>query len=218
MLSLGLLMSGLICIYLLGFTGDKESKRSGAATEHAPPHTDPAPAPKSDTPPVDRPKQDEIGDSAQRAAPTKAERERRRRMLQERFPSPSAAPDELAGSQDDPSLPPLPPESWTSLPEEYIGGIVRDQLIPAAESCYEDIAEAGVSGALTLKVGVIGDEEIGGIVNSIEINQEQTSIQGELIDCVRLAAYEMEFEPPEEGQSLIEFEFSLEFSDEDKKN
>lgn len=139
-------------------------------------------------------------------------------MLQFRFRRPPAAPDEQAGAPDEPSLPPLPPESWTSLPEEYIGEIVRDQLIPAAESCYEDIAEAGLRGALTLKVGVIGDEEIGGIIDSIEINQENTSIQGEIIDCVQLAAYEMEFEPPEEGQSLVEFEFSLEFSDDDKKD
>jgi hypothetical protein len=209
-LSVGLIIAGLICIYLLGLTDDKASKRSGAP--------DPTPSLKSDTPPVDRLERDEVGDSVQRAAATKAERERRRRVLQERFLRPSAAPDELVRSQDEPSLPPLPPESWTSLPEEYVGGIIRDQLIPAAESCYEDIAEAGASGALTLKVGVIGDEEIGGIVNSIEINQKQTSIQGDLIECVQLAAYEMEFEPPEAGQSLIEFEFSLEFSDEDTKD
>jgi hypothetical protein len=139
-------------------------------------------------------------------------------MLQERFTRPSVAPGELAESQDEPSLPPLPPESWTSLPEEYVRGILHAQLIPAVESCYEDIADAGLSGVVTLKVAVIGDEEIGGVVDSIEINQEQTTIKGEFIECVRASAYEMEFEPPEAGQSMVEFEFSLEFHADDEKD
>lgn len=219
-LSIGLGVSGLVLIY---FVGIGESKQAGAHAEHRPSRAGPdattegaAALPRDDASSTERVDRSESAASARRSSATKAERQRRRRMLQKRFGRASAR-DELTQESGAPAISPLPPESWTSLPEDYISGIIREQLIPVAEGCYEDLAEAGARGALTLKVVVIGDEEIGGVIDSIEVNPKKTSLEGELIDCVYFAAYEMEFDPPEDGQSVAEFEFSLNFSDEDKK-
>ncbi|KIG14229.1 hypothetical protein DB30_06978 [Enhygromyxa salina] len=154
-------------------------------------------------------------DTVTRRPRTKEERDQLRRALQHRYGRPTAKHEAVEPPAQPPAAP-LPPTSWSSLPDEYARGIIQDQLIPAAESCYEDIAAKGAGGALTLSVAVIGDEELGGVIDRIDVNPEKTSIEGDLTECVRQSAYDMEFEPPEQGQGVVEFEFTIEFSDDEK--
>jgi hypothetical protein len=148
-----------------------------------------------------------------------------RRTLQQKYGRTSAesdAAEAVADEQERPgsslrrSAAEIPPASWSSLPEEYVMGILREQLIPVAKSCYEDVAPKGTKGKLTLSVAVIGDADIGGVIDRIDVNHTATSIEGELTECVRQAAYDMEFEPPEAGQGVQAFDFSIEFSVHDR--
>ena len=92
---------------------------------------------------------------------------------------------------------------------------LQAQLIPAAKSCYEDLAPAGTAGMLSFAVVVLGDEDIGGVIDEVELEAEHSSIEGELSECVRQAAYALELDPPASGRGVEEFEFSLEFRDDD---
>ncbi|MBC8068608.1 MAG: hypothetical protein IAG13_09775, partial [Deltaproteobacteria bacterium] len=117
-----------------------------------------------------------------------------------------------AAREPDPTPPAAPAASWDSLPEEYVGKIIRDQLLPVAEACYEDIADKGTKGALTLSVAVLADEELGGVIDRVYIARDGTTLEGELTECVRQAAYDMQFDPPEQGQGGKEFDVTLDFS------
>jgi len=129
-----------------------------------------------------------------------------RRSLQQKFGR-SSAP--RAGEQEPPVE---PPPSWSSLPESYVVGIVREQLIPVAQSCYEDLLTDDLGGEMSLSVSVIGDAEVGGVVDRVDITDADASVQGDLTECVRQAAYDMEFDPPEHGQGVGEFSLSIRFS------
>lgn len=142
-----------------------------------------------------------------------AQRNQMRRTLQQKYGHAitERGSDEAVRLEHDPSV--VPPASWSSLPEEYVEGILREQLIPVAESCHRDIAPSGTSGTQTLSVAVLGDPEVGGVIDRVDVDHSATSIEGELTECVRQAAYDMQFDPPEEGQGVQEFNFSIEFSD-----
>ncbi|MFO7565734.1 MAG: hypothetical protein R6X02_24035 [Enhygromyxa sp.] len=132
-----------------------------------------------------------------------------RRSLQHKLGRPS---DTQAGEREQPAE---PSPSWSVLPEEYVAGIVREQLIPLARACYEDIAPRGTEGGMTVGVVVLGDAEIGGVIERVDITDADPSIEGDMTECIRQAAYDLEFDPPEEGQGAQEFQMSLRFSSEE---
>lgn len=205
-----LLGAGAVLLALmlgLGFGRSQRSDRPGSVDRQAPAPAEPERGDELRSPDSPPP------NPRDRAAKPEArgEPEPLRRALQLRYgTSPSSEP---AGA--DPAKPIVPPSSWTSLPEEYVAGILREQLIPVAQSCYEDLAGKGTNGALTLSVAVIGDSEVGGVIDRIDVKDADDAIDAELSECVRQSAYAMEFDPPEEGQGVQEFDFTLRFSDDE---
>jgi hypothetical protein len=159
---------------------------------------------------------------AQPRAQQEAERRRQtRELLQRKYgrtPDSTAPPDGDTEPEPlaDPQQPTeLSPSAW-SLPEEYVQGVLEDQLIPAAKSCYEDIAPPGTSGELTFSVAVIGDPELGGIIDEVSLKADESSIEGELSECIRQASYALEFDPPESGRGVEEFDFTMRFDSDEE--
>ena len=214
-----MLVPALVLAWLLLRSSGLPADERGADAQ--PPTTEPAAEPPSvhdrAAAPTPRPAQGAERREAGRDADGRR-RDRVRRSLQSRFgrPTPEAdrdptRPGSALEAEPDASAP-LPEASWTRLPEDYVKEILQAQLIPAAKSCYEDLAP-GSSGMLSFAVVVLGDEDIGGVIDEVELEAEHSSIEGELSECVRQAAYALELDPPASGRGVEEFEFSLEFRD-----
>lgn len=219
-LSLAAGVAAISLIYVVGFTGLASSERSNSGDQRAPPLTEPEAREASMVPDMRiSPTRDPAAKPEDRRSdPLRADeidKYQLRRALQHKYGRTPTSDYEAEAPSGENEQPVVPPASWSSLPEEYVAGILQEQLIPAAEGCYQDLAASGESGALTLSVAVIGDSEVGGVIDQVSVNSAETSIKGELNDCVRHAAYNMEFDPPEEGQGVQEFDFTIEFSDDE---
>lgn len=200
----------LAMIYLVGFGGSepdsalsqqpKPSERRVAPRERQPSQPAPVvrPSPIHDEPAAEP--DDRSSDPPPSAA---GEQDQLRRSLQHEF---GRSSDSRQRAHEAPA-----PES--SLPEEYVASILREQLMPLAQLCYEDIA-LGSSGTAKFSVALIGDAEVGGIVDWIDVNDVDKAIQGDLVECVRQSAYAMKFDPPADGQGVTEVDFSIRFSSE----
>jgi hypothetical protein len=95
------------------------------------------------------------------------------------------------------------------LPEKYVARVVREQMIPLVQACFTDIAAPGTAGSLTMTVVVLGDADVGGAIERVDVDDVDPSIEGDMTECIRQAAYELEFDPPEEGQGATEFQMTL---------
>lgn len=111
----------------------------------------------------------------------------RKKQLLEREPaSPRAAPA-LPG-------PSAPPEV------EVIRERVRE-VVPLVRECYELALETspGLEGTLIVAFEIIGDPEIGGVIETSEIAEESSLRHPELEECVTESMYSIEVDPPPGG-------------------
>lgn len=87
------------------------------------------------------------------------------------------------------------------LDEEYIRESVRD-LIPVIRECYENALEdePELGGKLVMKFEILGDEEVGGVVDEVEIDAEQSTIgDADMRECMRESMYTLELPAPDAG-------------------
>ena len=121
-------------------------------------------------------------------------------------PSSSTSPGESPAL---PAMPELP------LSKEYIQQQMRE-LVPLVTECYTEAQKADntLAGKLYVKILIGGEPSIGGLVESSEVDPEQSTItQPGLIECVRETMYGLELVAPAEGGRMkihYEFKFSPE--------
>jgi hypothetical protein len=205
--AVGAVLAGLLVLLWSGRSPDPEPKASRSAES-------PPPVVESERRRAPRPSAPDRTASPRTEAPSaeRRERERLRGALLHRYGRSSPLPDQPELDAE----PVLPPASWSSLPEDYVRGILEDQLMPLAEACYEDLGSAEPEATVTLSLAVVGDAELGGVIDSIEVNAAESSTEGELSECLRQAAYELRFDPPDQGQGVEELEFTVDFSAQDR--
>ena len=114
----------------------------------------------------------------------------------------SAAPSESEAAK----LPELKPE--------YVREAIREQLMPIALECYNTALrqDPELAGQITVKFTIVGEEEIGGVVESAEIDGEETTLDSEFLgECMRESVMAVTFDPPpNSGRVDVTYPFMFE--------
>ena len=99
-----------------------------------------------------------------------------------------------------PSPPAVGSDAGT-LDRVYIQKRIREDFVPLAKECYEAALErdAKLGGKLVFSFVIAGDEDVGGIVESAELDPSSTLVEKELVYCLRESLLSVSFEPPKQG-------------------
>jgi hypothetical protein len=83
----------------------------------------------------------------------------------------------------------------------YIQKRIREDFVPLAKECYEAALERDpkLAGKLVFSFVIAGDEDVGGIVESAELDPSSTLVEKGLVYCLRESLLSLSFEPPEHG-------------------
>ena len=121
-----------------------------------------------------------------------------------------------------PEAPPWPddPSDHDGAPgidPQYIQDRVRNEFFPLAQKCYADMSarvpDAG--GSVVLAFDIVGNKNIGGIVEQVDVLNKSTLRDPEFIDCMRQSFLSVRFPPPE-GGGMVTVEYPIEFSAEEQ--
>jgi hypothetical protein len=111
--------------------------------------------------------------------------------------------------------PPLGPEAEKESAErrrEFLQKAVREQYIPVAKSCYEELLTRlpKASGKVVLYFSIVGDEDTGGVVDHVETRDGTSFDDPELLLCMRESMYSTLFDPPPSGgETTVEYPLEL---------
>lgn len=136
--------------------------------------------------------------------------------------TPKAAPRQAPSVPSPPLAPPSIPGSKPkgSLAKEYIQERIREDFLPLAKECYEAALERDpdLGGKLTVNFEIVGDESVGGIVESAELAEDSDIRDEEFMYCMRESMLSMTFEPPKGGGSVtVTYPFLFSNEDDDSE-
>jgi hypothetical protein len=83
----------------------------------------------------------------------------------------------------------------------YLTRVMSQELIPLADECYAMAREQtpDLAGMLELDVALVGDEDVGGVVESVEVSANNKIKDAGLLECVRESLMATTLPPPEQG-------------------
>ncbi len=122
-----------------------------------------------------------------------------------------------------PEVPPWPDDpgdhenALGRLDPQYIQDRVRNEFFPLARKCYGDMSEriADAGGRVVLAFDIVGNKNIGGIVEQVDVLNKSTLRDPAFIDCMRQSFLSVRFPPPE-GGGMVTVEYPIEFSAEEQ--
>lgn len=137
-------------------------------------------------------------DPAARARLAQAIATARAARLRARRPPPSREPASASAATGS-------GEPVGDLDKEYIRERMQE-LIPLLVECYTMALEVDptLQGRVLVEFSIAGEPDVGGIVESSEIDPEESTIRDEAFtECVRETMYAAEFEPPTHGGTVL---------------
>lgn len=142
----------------------------------------------------------EPGPAPARVQATVRDRERSeaaRQVLRERLSRAAMLAQGTGGEGPRASGPP-------ALDKEYIRERIREDLMPIAKECYESALEdqPELGGKLVMKFTIVGDAEVGGVVDESEVAPESDLQHAGLRECMRESMLSLTFPPPEDGGTV----------------
>jgi hypothetical protein len=148
----------------------------------------------------------------------RAARDRMRELIWRAFRQPPP-PNETARPNVPyvlPSAVPEPPGVPGRLEPEYIQDRMHSDFFPMARGCYEDATKRhpGLEGQIVLRFAIVGDNGIGGIVESADVMDRSTIRDQDMIECMRESMLSMTFPPPQQG-GFVTVEYPILFGPED---
>jgi hypothetical protein len=83
----------------------------------------------------------------------------------------------------------------------YLMKVMNEDLMPLVDECYTLARETQpeLAGMLVMNVDIIGDEEIGGVIEAVAPGQDNELVDPGLIECVRESLLSTTLPPPPEG-------------------
>ena len=141
---------------------------------------------------------------------TKAEREEVRDKIVEAIEASRAASGSPAPSSDEPPDPdaasPEPGGAAGNVTDRTDGkltgfvGTINDDFMPLAAECYEQAlrTQPDLGGMLDLEFSIIADEEVGGLVDEIEVGKENQLQHEGMLECIRESMLSTYFPSPED--------------------
>ncbi len=158
---------------------------SAAPPAHAAP-------PGSATPPAAAPRAAAV-DRARDRAKRDALRERIQDAQRKRLDAAQPGDD---GSDDPPPTGQLDPK--------YIQSRIQEDLVPLATECYQMALEddEALEGRLVIQFSIVGEPDVGGIVETAEASAESDIVHEDLVECMRESMMSVSFDPPQDGGTL----------------
>ena len=91
--------------------------------------------------------------------------------------------------------------SDTATAARFIQERVRSDFVPMAKGCYDDFLrrKPEAEGVVSVGFEILGDESVGGVVNSAEIRDESTLRDESFETCLRESFLSVYFDPPPGG-------------------
>ncbi len=131
----------------------------------------------------------------------------RERAAQERGSSSTSGapeePDSLPPAEDELEDPPPPTGGLLDRTgnHSYLVEVMNQDLMPLADECYAMALEEQpeLAGLLVVDLDIIGEEEIGGVVESVRPGRDNELVQPDLLECVRESILSTTLPPPPEG-------------------
>jgi hypothetical protein len=109
-------------------------------------------------------------------------------------------------------LAPAATEEGARRRREFLQKAVREQYIPVAKSCYEELLarSPGAAGKVVLYFSIVGDEDTGGVVDHVETRDGTSFDDPEFLLCMRESMYSTLFDPPPNGaETTVEYPLEL---------
>jgi hypothetical protein len=123
-----------------------------------------------------------------------------------------------SGTPEDPKAANAGPQPAALTAEEdqrrrdYVQRAVREQYIPVARSCYEELLgrDPKASGTVVMEFAIVGGADAG-VVDRVELRDDTTIDDPEFTLCMRESMYSTLFEPPPPGTSetTVVYPFAL---------
>ncbi len=84
---------------------------------------------------------------------------------------------------------------------EYLLKVMNEELMPLADECYALARDANpdIEGLLVLDIDIIGDEEIGGVIEEVRPGEANELVDPMLLECMRESLYATTLPRPEES-------------------
>lgn len=104
-----------------------------------------------------------------------------------------------AGSED--AAPPQAPLQDRTGNHAYLARVLDEQLMPLVDECHALAREThpDIAGLLDLNVEILGDEDIGGVIDSLEPAPTNEIKDAGLLECVRESLLSVTLPPPKTG-------------------
>jgi hypothetical protein len=147
-------------------------------------------------------------------------REDLKRLFAEAGPA-WGAPEPSASSHapNYPTMPVVPTgDAGENVDPSYLRKVVQSDFLPLARQCY-DVASAqrpALEGRIELKIRIVGDPSIGGVVSEATLGDKTTIDDPEMQTCVTESMMSVTFAAPPEGHDLTvvyPFRFTREHHD-----
>jgi hypothetical protein len=96
----------------------------------------------------------------------------------------------------------------------YIREHFRADMFPLLKSCYADALtrRPSLAGKLVLQFAIVGDQQVGGIVESARFADESDLKDTPMETCVRESLMTLTFDKPPEGGGMVTVTYPIEFS------
>jgi hypothetical protein len=133
---------------------------------------------------------------AEKSREDRAQRDEIRRRIYQAFgepaPEPPSAPHQATAAEE------------RDIDHDYIVRHIREDFVPMGRQCYGAASEKNpeLEGRLVMTLRVVGDEKVGGIVESTEIEDGGTLRDPEMFDCLRNSMESLAMPPPKQGGSF----------------
>jgi hypothetical protein len=97
---------------------------------------------------------------------------------------------------------------------QYVRRTVRQDFVPLAVSCYEELlaSHPGVHGQLLLDVTIVGDRSVGGVVDAVELAPDSALTDERFTTCMRESMMAVVFDAPPAGKGRVTFKYPLELA------
>lgn len=132
-------------------------------------------------------------------------------------PEAPARPAPVAGPS--PARPPSePPPGGGKYDPKYIQQTFREEMFPLLRKCYESALERQpkLAGKLVLTFTIVGDPEVGGVVEDADFAEESDLKDDDMALCVRESLMTLTFDKPPHGGGFVSVRYPVVFSPDDE--
>jgi rRNA maturation protein Nop10 len=101
----------------------------------------------------------------------------------------------------------------------YIRQVFREDMFPIMKQCYDSALKRRptLGGKLVLKFAIVGDPQVGGVVEDAEFAGESDLQDDEMQTCVRESLLALTFDKPPEGGGKVTVTYPILFSPDDEE-